>query len=266
MLGSEFHFREKIPLGVLGLDSAELSKHVWFHSVPFSEQESDKTFYALIIANSEKDVLADKVNSLVEAGYSIVTNIPSFILIPDVPLLVPEVNRGQVDLLKSQRSTKGKLIGVPSGAATALSIVLKPLIDTFGVDSVLYQGREKNVEAEVLKIFSQDKPDFKINSLESSESPKVFINLKHKADPDELIQAWEGFKGQELELVLPSSHRHTIRFTKNGIEDNEAMITITNLSPLQGDYQYTFNLSIPDPLRRLTIAAELLVRMGHVYW
>jgi aspartate-semialdehyde dehydrogenase len=59
---------------------------------------------------------------------------------PDVPLLVPNVNMDHAALLAHQRRTRGWqgfVVPVPNCTVTGLVITLKPLVERFGVESVV---------------------------------------------------------------------------------------------------------------------------------
>jgi len=57
----------------------------------------------------------------------------------DVPILIPGINDGQVDLLNFQRKNrgwKGFIAPLPNCTTTGLAITLKPILDNFGVERV----------------------------------------------------------------------------------------------------------------------------------
>ena len=74
-----------------------------------------------------------------EKGYWVVTNTRTFRMEPDVPLLIPEVNAGQLGILDRQRSVRswaGGLVANPNCSAIVLASALAPLHAAFGVARV----------------------------------------------------------------------------------------------------------------------------------
>lgn len=73
------------------------------------------------------------------AGALVFSNASSFRMALDVPLLVPEANADHMDLLKTQRSSrgwKGGIICNPNCTATVLVMGLAPLQQVFGIERV----------------------------------------------------------------------------------------------------------------------------------
>lgn len=119
------------------------------------------------------------------ADYFVFSNARDHRLDPDVPLLVPEVNPGHIQIIerqKRERGWKGYIVTNPNCSATQLALALKPLQDRFGlkrvavatlqalsgagypgvpsleiVDNVVpyIDGEEEKVETEPLKILGR---------------------------------------------------------------------------------------------------------------
>jgi aspartate-semialdehyde dehydrogenase len=70
------------------------------------------------------------------AGIPVVSNASAFRMEPTVPLLVPEVNPGHVELIARQSFGPGYIVTNPNCVVAGLVIALKPLVDAFGVDAV----------------------------------------------------------------------------------------------------------------------------------
>ena len=71
-----------------------------------------------------------------QAGYAVCSNAASHRMDPDVPLLIPEVNPDHTALIKTQRQQrgwKGFIVTNPNCSSTQLAIVLRPLLDRFGL-------------------------------------------------------------------------------------------------------------------------------------
>lgn len=76
---------------------------------------------------------------LAAEGHIVCSNASSHRMAPDVPLLVPEVNPehiGLIDVQRKRRGWSGAIVTNPNCTATPLVMVLRPLIDAFGVDKL----------------------------------------------------------------------------------------------------------------------------------
>jgi len=77
---------------------------------------------------------------LVRAGFKVITDASPHRMDRVVPLIVPEVNPGHLELLERQRKVKkwkGLLVATPNCTAAGLAMVLKPLHDTLGLKRVV---------------------------------------------------------------------------------------------------------------------------------
>lgn len=84
--------------------------------------------------------VAEEVEPLLAAaGFAVISNSSTWRMAPDVPLIVPEVNLGQIDLAQRQSwaARAGLLVKNPNCAVAGLALVLAPLIKTFGVRRVV---------------------------------------------------------------------------------------------------------------------------------
>jgi len=71
-----------------------------------------------------------------QSGIAICSNASAFRRESDVPLLLPEVNPGHTELVlkqKQARNWSGYIVTNPNCTITGLTIVLKPLLDRFGI-------------------------------------------------------------------------------------------------------------------------------------
>lgn len=173
-MGHEFHFRNKIPVGILGATGMVgqrfielLAKHPWFEIVCIaaSEKSAGKTYgeavrwlmasslpahianltiqpclpnlpCSLVFSSLDAAVAGDIEADFVKNGYTVVTNARNHRMEPLVPLLVPEVNASHLELLKTQNLGPGKIVTNPNCSTIGLTLALKPLADLFGVESV----------------------------------------------------------------------------------------------------------------------------------
>lgn len=172
-MGSNFHFREKIRVGVLGATGTVgqrfvqlLSSHPWFELValaasersagklykdavnwlmptPIPESIANKTVLPcepnlecnIVFSGLDSNIAGERESAFAEAGYIVISNSKNHRMDPDVPLLVPEINPNHTKLITFQK-TKGKIITNPNCSVTGLVMALKPLLDRFGLEAV----------------------------------------------------------------------------------------------------------------------------------
>lgn len=171
---------EKIKVGVLGATGmvgqtivSMLDNHPWFEltEVAASERSMGKTYDEVMMGrwniNSEvpeaarhmklkeckpnldcelvfsaldASVALEIESDFAKAGYAVSSNAKNHRMEADVPLIIPEVNAGHVELIKAQRkarSWKGFIVTDPNCSTIGMCLALKPLVDSFGVDKVM---------------------------------------------------------------------------------------------------------------------------------
>ncbi|TEU11914.1 MAG: aspartate-semialdehyde dehydrogenase [Anaerolineales bacterium] len=78
---------------------------------------------------------------LAAAGYFVSSNAKNHRLDPDVPLLIPEVNPDHIQIISHQRRQRGWergfIVTSPNCSVTQLVLALKPLLDSFGLSTVM---------------------------------------------------------------------------------------------------------------------------------
>lgn len=172
-MGSNFQFRDKIRVGILGATGTVgqkfvqlLSNHPWFEiaalgasersvgkaykdavnwlmPTPLPSHVADKTVMAcetnldcpIVFSGLDSRVAGERESAFAEAGYLVISNSKNHRMDPDVPLLIPEVNPSHTRLLSTQK-TKGKIVTNPNCSVIGLVLALKPLLDRFGLESV----------------------------------------------------------------------------------------------------------------------------------
>ena len=90
----------------------------------------------LVFSGLDAGVAGEVESAFARAGYMVVSNSRNHRNDPDVPLLVPEINPGHLDLLDIQTFGRGKIITNPNCSTIGLVLALKPLADHFGLESV----------------------------------------------------------------------------------------------------------------------------------
>ena len=101
-------------------DPAVLSVPLVFSALPSSHAERIEPLFA-------------------RAGVLVCSNAGAFRTAPDVPILLPEINAGHLDLLHPQQARMGwtgAIITNPNCTSTGMTIVLKALSEAFGVNKV----------------------------------------------------------------------------------------------------------------------------------
>ena len=242
------------------------------------------------------------------AGYLVISNASNHRMREDVPLLIPDVNPDHTDLLKAQK-TKGKIATNPNCTATALTIALKPLHDQFGLknvhvvtfqavsgagypgvssldilDNVLpyISGEEEKVESEPRKILGDT--SFPISAqcnrapLTDGHVECVSVTLTKKASEEQLIQAWNSYRGLAQEWMLHSAPLQPIHYCGDRLFpqpryqrllDKGMAVSIGQLKK-SANFDYQFTLLSHNGIRGgaggAVLNAELLVKKGFVYW
>lgn len=85
----------------------------------------------------DANVAGEVETELANRGHIIVSNAKNHRWDKNVPLLIPEVNYQHLELLKFQDfNNGGKIVTNPNCSTIGMAIVLKPLIDNFGIEAV----------------------------------------------------------------------------------------------------------------------------------
>lgn len=176
MMSTDFHFRDKVPVVILGATGCVgqrfiqlLEHHPWFTvaAVCASERSVGKRYgevvkwlmatpipsdvaemvvqpcdpskvsYAPVAFSGLDASIAGEVEkAFAEKGSLVVSNCSHYRMHPHVPLLVAEVNPEHIGLCKTQSFGKGMIVTNPNCSVTGLVLALKPLVDQFGVEAV----------------------------------------------------------------------------------------------------------------------------------
>jgi aspartate-semialdehyde dehydrogenase len=87
----------------------------------------------------DADVAHDIEQSFAKCGAWVVTNTHVHRMDPDVPLMIPEINAGHVELIERQRAARGwpgAILANPNCSTAGLVLALAPLHAAFGVEKV----------------------------------------------------------------------------------------------------------------------------------
>jgi aspartate-semialdehyde dehydrogenase len=143
--------------------------------------EGSEVVFSPLPADAAKEIEP----SLAELGMTVISDSSCHRMEPDVPLVIPDVNPGHLDLLSIQRKSRGwsgALVTTPNCTAVGLATVLKPILEEFGIkkavvttmqavsgagypgvssfdiiDNIIpyIEGEEEKVRAETLKILGR---------------------------------------------------------------------------------------------------------------
>ncbi len=189
---------------------------------------------------------------LAAAGHIVCSNASNHRMEPDVPLVIPEVNPDHLALITVQRRRRGwsgAIVTNPNCTSTPATMVLKPLLDTFGVRRMLLVsmqalsgagypgvpsydivdnvipfigGEEPKLEVEPQKMLGQlrDETIVPASFTTSAHCNRVpvleghlvclSIELERKASPDEIATVLNNFRGLPQELRLPTAPEQPI--------------------------------------------------------
>ena len=93
----------------------------------------------IIFAALDADHARELEPKFAAAGCAVISNSSAFRMVSDVPLVVPEVNAGHLDLIETQvwrRENGGYIVTNPNCSAIGLVLALKPLEERFGIESL----------------------------------------------------------------------------------------------------------------------------------
>lgn len=189
---------------------------------------------------------------LAAAGHIVCSNASNHRMEPDVPLVIPEVNPDHLNLIAVQRRRRGwsgAIVTNPNCTSTPATMVLRPLLDTFGVRRMLLVsmqalsgagypgvpsydivdnvipfigGEEPKLEVEPQKMLGQLRDDTIVpasftTSAHCNRVPVLeghlvclSIELERKASPEEVADVLRAFRGLPQELRLPTAPEQPI--------------------------------------------------------
>ena len=204
-----------------------------------------------VFSGLDASVAGEIETSYAKAGYAVVSNAKNHRFDDDVPLLIPEVNPDHLAMISFQSYNGGMIITNPNCSTIGLTLALKPLDDTFGLEQVnvvtmqavsgagypgvsslsiidnivpYIGGEEEKIESEPLKILGHlDNRKIKLNTFKISAQcnrvsvidghlESVQVKLKNKSSIKDIIQTWINFKGEPQILELPTAPIQPIHY------------------------------------------------------
>jgi aspartate-semialdehyde dehydrogenase len=236
----------------------------WIIDDPFPEEINDlrlqKTDAENIIKSNIEIAFVSLPSSVAEniepvlakAGLIVVSNASFLRMEKDMPLINPEVNASHIKLIKKQRNLrewKGLIVKVPNCTTAILTLSLKPLLNSFGIEEVYVtcmqsvsgagfngvpslaiidniipyiKGEEYKVENESLKILGTFERDaireakLKISAtcvrvpVIDGHMESVTVKLSRKATTEEVIEVLKNYRGEIKNMDLPSKPKEPI--------------------------------------------------------
>lgn len=281
--------KEKIPVGILGATGSVgqkfielLTDHPWFkvRELAASESSSGKKYKdavdwflstpmpeqigeikvkkcepnldcKIVFSGLDSRIAGEVETEFAKNEYVVISNSQNHRMDKDVPLLIPEINPDHIELIKKQKYGKGFIVTNPNCSTIGLALALKPLIDSFGVESVnvvtmqaisgagnpkkvkldiednvvpFINGEEEKMGTEPLKIFGElnldgiSFADFQINAqcnrvnVSDGHLETVQVKLKNKAAAEDVINSWRNFTSEPQKLKLPSAPKNPIHY------------------------------------------------------
>jgi aspartate-semialdehyde dehydrogenase len=207
----------------------------------------------VIFAALDADIAREMEPRFAAAGCAVITNSSAFRMEPSVPLVIPEVNAEHLALVENQtwrKESGGYIVTNPNCSAIGLVMVLKPLVERFGVEAIFvstmqavsgagYPGvasldilgnvvpfiknEEEKMEAETLKLLGRltgrvveplaAKMTAHCNrvAVEDGHTESVSVKLGRKATREEMIAAWAEF-GPLKGKDLPTAPAQPVEF------------------------------------------------------
>jgi aspartate-semialdehyde dehydrogenase len=189
----------------------------------------------VIFAALDSDIALEMEPAFAAAGCAVISNSSAFRMHEDVPLVIPEVNADHLPILESQQWRKnsgGYIVTNPNCSAIGLVLVLKPLVERFGIDAIFvstmqaisgagYPGvasmdilgnvvpyiknEEEKMQAETLRLLgSRDgklvKPlDARMTAhcnrvaVEDGHTESVSVKFSRQATREQILEAWQEF-------------------------------------------------------------------------
>lgn len=93
-----------------------------------------------VFSGLDSSVATDIERNFAQAGIPVISNAKNYRMDETVPLMIPEVNPGHIDLINKQTFSKdnsGWIVTNPNCVSVPLAMSLKPLQDAFGIRSIV---------------------------------------------------------------------------------------------------------------------------------
>jgi aspartate-semialdehyde dehydrogenase len=272
---------------------------------------------SVVFSGLDSHVAGGIETAFAEQGCLVISNASNHRMDPYVPLVVGEVNPDHFALMDRQSFSSGRIVTNPNCSVTGLVLALKPLQERFGLhtiqvttlqslsgagypgvasldvcDNVIpyIEGEEAKIEREPLKILGSigeggiENADIAIsaqcNRVAVSEGHLACVSVKFHTKPsiEDLIEAWETFRGEPQELQLPTAPFQPIHYFEQPYYpqprlhrslDKGMAVSIGHLRRCKVmDYKFTLlsHNTVRGAVGAALLNAELLLAKGKIFW
>src|SRR3954452_15736251 len=218
----------------------------------------------IIFAALDADIARELEPKFAAAGCAVISNSSAFRMVADVPLVVPEVNAGHLDLIEAQawrRESGGFIVTNPNCSAIGLVLALKPLEERFGIESLFVSTMQA--------VSGAGYPG--VPSLDILGNVVPFIKNEEEKMQEEVGKLLGHIRGERIEMLdakvsahcnrVPVEDGHTecvsIKFKKKATRE-EVLAAWSDFAPLRGQHLPTapeqpveFDASVDRPQPRL---------------
>jgi len=101
------------------------------------KKPGDPLHSKILFSSLDASVAGEVETHYAKAGHFVSSNARNHRMAPDVPLVIPEVNRDHLALLDRQRFKGGGIVTNPNCSTIVLAMALAPLHRAFGIEQVL---------------------------------------------------------------------------------------------------------------------------------
>ena len=218
----------------------------------------------IIFAALDADHARELEPKFAAAGCAVISNSSAFRMVSDVPLVVPEVNAGHLDLIETQvwrRENGGYIVTNPNCSAIGLVLALKPLEERFGIESLFVSTMQA--------VSGAGYPG--VPSLDILGNVVPFIKNEEEKMQEEVGKLLGRVRGDHIEMLdakvsahcnrVPVEDGHTecvsVKFRKKATRE-EILAAWSEFAPLRGQHLPTapevpveFDAAVDRPQPRL---------------
>ena len=150
----------------------------------------------------DSSVAGEAEEEFARAGYPVLSNSKNHRMDSDVPLLIPEVNASHLDAIAVQKRNRGYdsgfIVTNPNCSTAGLVLVLKPLVDAFGLEKIFVVTLQAVSGAGYPGVATMDIQSNVIPFISGEEE-------KMESEPQKLLGKWDGSRFVDAGIGL-SAH------------------------------------------------------------
>jgi aspartate-semialdehyde dehydrogenase len=168
----------------------------------------------LVLSGLDNAVAGEIEETFAAAGYPVISNAKNHRMEADVPLVIPEVNPGHLDVLARQRAMrgwkKGCIVTNPNCSTVGLVCALKPLQDSFGLRKAMVTTMQAISGAGYPGVASLDILDNVIPFIKGEEE-------KMQSETMKLLGNFDGEKFADADMAV-SAHCNRVHVRDGHLE------------------------------------------------